>query len=199
MNARHMSFLERFRPTILEGQSRTRIILVILMLILLLVMLVRFLTDLYAGYEKSLQNEIDIRLTEFNNMNRLIINGERYQKEHVALSTFENEYTDSRLIRASTPSLAEAQFQNLINDIAEESNLNVQSLRVLPRTNQGNITSLKIGINCRGEIQAIKNFLHKAENHDKFVFIDRMEIRIISQREQRYFNFNAQLIAWTRP
>jgi len=199
MNAGYFGSLERFRPKILEGRSRTRTILILVMLVLLLATLVRFLTDLYAGYEKSLQNEVDIRMTQFNNMSRLIVDGERYQKEHAALSHFENEYIDSRLIRATTPSLAEAQFQNLINDMAKESNLNVQSLRVLPRTSQGNITSLKIGINCRGEIEAIKNFLHKAANHDKFVFIDQMEIRIISQREQRYFNFNAQLIAWTRP
>ncbi len=191
-------FFNGFRQGNTQGPNRTRILLAVLMGVLLLVVLVRSGLGIYHGYEQSMQNEIEAQMNRYNNMSRIMADAENYQQEHNTLVQFERDYIDDRLIHASSLSLAEAQFQNLINELAGESNLDVRSVRILSRTTHGDITNLKIGINCRGQIEAIKNFLHKASNHEKFIFIDEMEIRIISQREQRFFSFNAQLIAWTK-
>ncbi|WP_291323417.1 type II secretion system protein GspM [Desulfonatronospira sp.] len=198
MREKVAEFLKRSGSLTAKGQSRTRLILISLMVLLMLIIMVRFLTGVYAGYQQSLQEEIDARMTRFESMSRLISQGEKYLQEYEVLTNFENHYISSRMIQASTPSLAEAQFQNLINDMAEEAGLNVQSVRVLPRTTQGNITNLKIGINGRGQIESIKNFLKHASGNDRFIFVDQLEIRILNHRERRYFDFNAQLIAWTQ-
>ena len=190
-------FFKSYSPAA-KGQSRSRLLLISLMTVLLLVVIARFVTGTYAGYQESLQNEIDAAMTRFESMSRLIAQDEKYRQEYEVITDFENQFVSSRMIQASTPSLAEAQFQNLISDMAEDAGLNVQSVRVLPRTTQGNITNLKIGINGRGQIEAIKQFLENASSSDKFIFVDEAEVRILNQREHRYFNFNAQLIAWTR-
>jgi len=175
-----------------------RFMLIIGMLILLLVVIFRFGAGMYKSYEQGIQSEIEVRLSDYDRMSRLIADERKYIDEHSALLLFEKEYIDSRLILAAMPSLAEARFQNMINDLAASAGLNVQSLRVMPRTSLGEVSGLTIGINCRGEIRSIKKFLEEILNHDKLIFVDQMELRIISKTEKRDFNFNAKLIAWTR-
>ena len=184
--------------SLLQGQNRFRVLLLAVALLLIIAVAGRFMVGVYEGYATNIQNEIDLKMTRYNNLSRLMADADRYREEHSTLVRFRSEYLDSGLIQASTPALAEAQLQNLINELADQSNLNVLSLRMLPRTQQGDITNLKIGINCRGEIEAIKEFLLRASSHDKFLFVEQVQIQILNQRERRYFNFNTQIVAWTR-
>lgn len=193
-----IELLKRHGSRFAHGQNQLRVLLIWVAVILLVILGFRYLSRTYDDYSQSIQNEIQVKTTRYNSLNRLMANAERFQEEHFTLARFHSEVIDSGLIHASTPALAEAQLQNLINSLADNSKLNVLSMRMLPRTQQGNITNIKIGINCRGEIGAIKNFLLQVENHEKFIFVDQIEIRIISQREKRHFNFNAQLVAWTK-
>lgn len=183
---------------LLKGQHRIRVVLVAVMAVLVLVVAGRFLVGIYSGYAGSIQDEIEMKMTRYNSLSRLLADGDRYREEHAALVRFRSEFLDSGLIQASTPALAEAQLQNMINELAEDSNLNVLSLRMLPRTQQGDITNLKIGINCRGEIGAVKDFLRKVAQSDRFLFVDQIQVQIINQRDRRFYNFNAQIVAWTR-
>ncbi len=191
-------FLSRFRIGLLQSQSRARILLLAVMIVLLVLVGARFFAGIYEGYAQKIQNEIDMKMTRYNRLSRLLADADRYRQEHSTLVEFKNNYVDSGLIQASTPALAEAQLQNVVDELADQSNLNVLSMRMLPRSQEGDITNLKIGINCRGEIGAIKDFLQRVSNQDKFLFVDQIQIQILNQREKRYYNFNAQLIAWTK-
>lgn len=191
-------FFNRSGKRLFHGKNRIRAFLLAITALLLIAVAGRFVVGVYHGYAQNIQNEIDLKMTRYNSLSRLMSEAERYRNEHSTLVMFRSEFLDSGLIQASTPALAEAQLQNMINELAEQSNLNVLSLRMLPRTQQGDITNLKIGINCRGEIGAIKEFLLKASNHDKFLFVEQIQIQILNQRERRHFNFNTQIVAWTR-
>ncbi len=186
-----------FRDACTE-QSGTRKLLIIGMLILLLAVIIRSGTGMYSNYEQSINNQIEIRLSELEQMNRLVLDEQRYRDEHSALTLFEKEHVDSGLILTGRSTMAEVRFQNLISDLADNAGLNVQSLKVLPRTNTGPVTCLTIAINCLGDIEAIKNFLMETSNNDKFIFVDQMEVRRTSSTERKDFNFSAQLIAWIR-
>ncbi|RQD78732.1 GspMb/PilO family protein, partial [Desulfonatronospira sp. MSAO_Bac3] len=154
----------------MAGQSRSRLALLGVMLVLLILSMGRYGLSIYDGYQQGLQNDIQAEMTRLNSKGSLLADADKYRAEHAVVSEFENEYVASRLIQASTLSLAEAQFHNLVDDLANEAGLNVRSLRVMSRSTQGDITSLKIGVECRGEIEAIKDFLQKADSHDKFIF-----------------------------
>ncbi|WP_045215389.1 type II secretion system protein GspM [Desulfonatronovibrio magnus] len=180
-----------------NSSNRIRILLIGVMAVLVLLVLARFLTGVYNSYAMNIQNDIDMKMTHYNSLIRVMANSERFQHEHNVLNSFRGDFLDAGLIRASTPALAEAQLQNLVNAIADEANINVLSMRMLPRTSQGDITNLKIGINTRGEIGAIRDFLRMAQENDKFLFVDQIQIQVMNQRERRYYNFNAEIVAWT--
>ena len=190
-------FLRGFRYAC-SAQSGMRKLLIIVMMILLLAVIIRSGAGMYRSYEQSINNEIEIRLSELEQVNRLILDEQRYRDEHSALVLFEKEHVDSGLILTGRSTMAEVRFQNLISNLADNAGLSVQSLKVLPRTNLGSVTCLAITINCRGDILALKNFLIEASSHDKFIFVDQMDVRRISSTERQDFNFSAKLIAWIR-
>ncbi|MFN2343849.1 MAG: type II secretion system protein GspM [Desulfonatronovibrio sp.] len=198
MIQRIVEALKKMAQGAAAGPNRMRIVLVAVMILLVVVSLGRFLVSGYYEYSTKIANQTEMQLTRYNSLSRLMAEADRYREEHSTLVRFRNEFLDSGLIQASTPALAEAQLQNLINALASEANLSVRSMRMLPRTQQGNITNLRIGINCRGEIGAIKDFLHTASVNDKFLFVDQIQIQILNQRERRHFNFNAEIVAWIR-
>lgn len=192
-----LSFLHSSGEGSFQKQNRVRILLLALMSVLMLMFAARFLVRVYDDYAQNIQNEIEMKTARYENLSRLMADEDRYRQEHETLLRFRSNFLDDRLIQASTSSRAETRLQNIIDELADQSGLNVLSLRMLPSTQQGDITNLKIEIKCRGEIGAIQDFLQSASNHDKFIFVDQINIRILNQRERRHYNFNAQLVAWT--
>ncbi len=178
-------------------RNPARTLLFAILVLITIIVAARFLLSWHHEYSMDIQNRIDTKMIRYESLNRLLADAEKYRQEHSALSDFKKDYLDSRLIHASTPVLAETQLQNLVNNMVKESNLNVLSMRMHPRTHQGEIINLRMGINSRGEIGAIYNFLRSASSHDKFIFVDQVEIRILNHRERRLYNFNAQIVAWT--
>lgn len=180
-----------------SGSNNTRILLVAVMLVLLVIVAFRWGMDMYGSYTTNIQNQIDVQTTRYMSLSRLLSDADRYRQEHATLVRFKNEALDKGMITGSTPALAEAQLQNLVNTMAEEAGLIVLSMRMLPRTSQGEITNLRIGINCRGEISAVKEFLKRISSGEKYLFVDQVQIQMLNRRQYRYYNFNAEIIAWT--
>lgn len=182
----------------LQGRQGVRMLLVGVMVLLFLLAGLRWGLNAYHSYAQQLQQEIEVKETRYDNLARFIAEAEKYKQEHRALVQFQEDYLASRLIQASTPSLAEAQLQDLVNKMAEDAGLNVRSMRMRSREQANGVTLLRINISSRGKIEAIQEFLQQAAQQDQFLFVDEMEAGVINRREKRYFNFNAQLVAWTR-
>lgn len=198
MNSGISGWFQNIRSAESKTISLAKAVLIVIMLILLLIWSVRFFWVIYYDFDREIDQSLEVNMTRYNSLVRLIADAERYQEESRVLASFKMNYLEPGMIQAATPALAEAQFQDLINSLAQDSSLTVQSMRVLPRTQEDGITSLNMGINARGEIQSIKEFLFGVEYHDKFIFVDQLEVRIINQRERRFFNFNIQVTAWTK-
>ncbi len=190
--------LKTFMQSVLRsGSNNTRMVLVTVMLVLLVIVAARWGMSMYERYTANLQNQIDVQTTRYMSLSRLLSDADRYHQEHATLVKFKDEALDKGMITGSTPAMAEAQLQNMVDTLAEEAGLSVLSMRMLPRTSQGEITNLKIGINCRGEIGAIKEFLKSISSGEKYLFVDQVQIQVLNRRQHRYYNFNAEIIAWT--
>lgn len=181
-----------------QSQKKARGILLGLLAVLLVLTGARWGVSAYQSYAQGLQQEIEIKENRYSNLARFMAEAERYQQEHQALLQFQEDFLAQRMIQASTSSLAEAKLQDLVNELAEDSGLNVRSMRTPSREQARGITMLRVQVSSRGEISSIKDFLQGISGHEKFIFVEEMEVGIINRREERFFNFNAQLVAWTR-
>ncbi|HDR46536.1 MAG TPA: hypothetical protein ENN94_02430, partial [Geoalkalibacter subterraneus] len=128
---------------------------------------------------------------------RDITSGEEYAELHAEIVGLREELVDARLVKAGTLPLSEAMFQNIVNEWAESSGVNILSMRVLPLVEKGGLGEMRMAINTRAEIGGIQNFMERVEQGRRFIFFEEVEIKMISPHEKRYYYFNAQLTCWT--
>lgn len=186
----------RLHALFINPAQRMRMLL-ILAFGLAVVLTGNFVWTMIGEYERELDHGLEIRTLEYRNLQRLIAGSADYAEQTAALQAFQERLVREHLVKAASPALSEAMFQNIINELSNTSGVNVVSMRMLPRTERDGILLLRLMINARAEISAIKNFLLAVETNARLIFFDEMEIRQVSPNERRFYTFNAQLAAVT--
>ena len=162
---------------------------------LLLLVVVQFGWNKFRSLEQSLEEQIDLKTVQFEKQKRIVKQSDAYRQTNQELKELRKEVVSTKLLQGDTPALAEAKLQNLINTLAKDTQVNILSMRMLPRKKENTITNLQIGINGRAEIDAIQEFLTMIEQDERFMYVSELEIKIVNRREERYFNLSAQITA----
>jgi hypothetical protein len=178
------------------GTTRLRVLTALAVLLFVFVF-VRYAWATLAAYNQRLDETIEMRTLELQRFSRILAEGDAYQGVHAELARFQEDLTAARFVKAATPPLSEAMFQHIVNEWADKMQVNILSLRVLPRVEREGFSVMRLAVNTRGEIAAIQNFLVAVRQSPRFIFFEEVEIKTISRNERRFFYFNAQLAAWT--
>ncbi len=163
--------------------------------ILLALVLFQTAWDKYTSFKQGLQERIDLKAVQLEKQRRILEQSQGYRQKNKELKELREETVQTRLLQGDTPALAEAKLQNVINELAKNSQVNILSMRMLARKVENSFTILQIGINGRAEIGAIKDFLAQIELEERYMYITELEIKIVNRREKRYFNLSTQVAA----
>ncbi len=180
----------------LELLKRREVLLVIVGVLLVLV-LGRAGLGLYQTRSQALDDEIALKELQFGKFSRLVARQQEFVALDKALRKFEQEVKSRKLLQGETPTLTEVEFQTLLQKLAQESSVDVRTTKILPALKKGGVTMLRLRLSCRAEIGAIRDFLIKINNSDKFIFLHEVEVKTISRREKRFYYFNAVITAFT--
>jgi hypothetical protein len=151
----------------------------------------------YQSQNLALDDEIALKTLQFEKFSRLIARQQEFVALDQALQKFDQDLKTRSLVQGETPTLTEVNFQNLLQKLAQESSVDVRTTKVLPEVKEAGVTMLRLRLSCRAEIGAIKDFLIKINNSEKFIFLNEVEIKNISRREKRFYYFNAVISAFT--
>jgi hypothetical protein len=153
----------------------------------------------YAYHERSrtLDQQIELKQLQYDKYSRILRNGKEYVSMTADLEKFQQDLVKTRFVWDETPSLSEARFQNIVKKLASANHVDVRMTKVLPRKTLEQKTFLQLRINCRAEIGAIRDFFIGVQNDPHYLFFHKVEIKIISRREKRYYYLNAELMALT--
>ena len=176
---------------------RRREVLLALVGILLLLVVGRAGLGAYQAHNQALDDEIALKTLQYEKFSRLVARQQEFAALDRALQKFDQEVKARYLVLGETPTLTEVNFQNLLQDLARESSIDVRTTKVLPEVKKDGITMLRLRLSCRAEIGAVKDFLIKINNSEKFIFLQEVEIKTISRREKRFYYFNAVVTALT--
>ncbi len=176
-------------------QSPMRKMLIAVAGILFILVLSQTGWNKYTSLQQDLEDQIDLMAVQLEKQKRIVEQSQAYLQANQELKELREQTVSTRLLQGDTPSLAEAKLQNLINEIAQEYNVNILSMRMLSRKSENIFSILQIGINGRAEIGAIKDFLVQIEQDERFMYISELEIKIVNRREERFFNLSAQIAA----
>ncbi|WP_459939102.1 GspMb/PilO family protein [Desulfonatronum parangueonense] len=156
-----------------------------------------YVWSIIVDYGRELDQRLEIRALEYRNLQRLIAGSDEYAEQTALLQAFQERLAREHLVRAASPPLSEAMFQNIVNELSSGSGINIVSMRMLPRTERDGVLLLRLMINARAEISAIKDFMLAVETNPRFIFFNEVEIRQSGPTERRFYTFNAQLAAVT--
>jgi len=165
--------------------------------VLLVLVIGRAGVGFYQARSQALDDEIALKELQFEKFSRLVARQQEFVALDKALQKFDQEVKSRKLLQGETPTLTEVQFQNLLQKLASESSVDVRSTKILPAAKKAGVTMLRLRLSCRAEIGAIKDFLIKINNNDKFIFLQEVEVKTISRREKRFYYFNAVITAFT--
>lgn len=144
---------------------------------------------------EALNERIELRELQLNKYTRIAENGENYAAVNRALLGLQDEVQKQRLFYAGTEALAQARFQNLVKDLAKNNAIDIRSTKIIPAHRQDGLGLLRLRIDAKAEIGAIRDFLLDLRVEDHYVFVSDLEIRTINSREDRYYYLTAELVA----
>lgn len=178
---------------VLQNKSRQHILAGIAVFIALIVA-GQYGYEIYSQYSEKLDNTLQTKRLHYEKLHRLVANSQVYARLNESLKNFRKELINTRFVHGGTKHLSKARFQNIVQEVARKSNLNIRMTRMLEEDQDGSLALLQIEINARGEIGAIQSFMVDLRQNPHFLFIREMEIKRINSKEERYFYFNAQVI-----
>ena len=88
---------------------------------------------------------------------------------------------EAGLLSQKTPTLAAADIQNMLSDIAEQKGMTSQSMRSLQSkpTESGGYITIPVEVNMKGSIRQIKEMLFLIESSSKLLKITAIRIRLL--------------------
>ena len=149
----------------------------------------------YTAMTQELDSQIELKELQLERQLRIIEQSRFYREKNQKMKELQNNVVQNKMLQGDTPALAEAKLQNLVNDLAQKTKVNILSMRMLPRKMENTFSILRIGINGRAEIGSIKNFLRAMAHENTYMQVHELDIKIMNRREQRYFNISTQITA----
>lgn len=177
---------EAFRRKLLMGAA----------LVLALMVVGRTIVDYRAAAVREIRDVYEMREIEYRKYSRLLANKERYLSLQAELNKAEQGIAGSRFFTAKTTSLAEVRFQELIDSLARENDLAINSRKVLKATEVGDLKELRVSVTSHTEIGALSDFLYDLGSQEAAVFVESMEIKRLGDPTDRFVTFNAVLKAF---
>jgi hypothetical protein len=68
---------------------------------------------------------------------------------------------------------------------------------VLKAVDTGDLKEMRVAVSCRTEIGVLNDFLYDIATQDAAVFVESMDIKRLGDSEERFYNFNAVLKAYS--
>jgi hypothetical protein len=90
---------------------------------------------------------------------------------------------ESRLLTGKTPSLAAADIQQILHNMAKETKVDINTVRVLQpeEVDQGRYLSIPVQLNITCTIRYLKEFLYRIKTSPKYLTVKRVGIRAFRQ------------------
>ena len=138
-----------------------------------------------------LEEEIAVKTRQLRKFQKIEAEKRRLEAS-VASLVRSIDVAESGFLNGQTPALAAVDIQNLVNNIARRSEVEIQRMRVLaPRENEEenealrNYVRVPVQVTLNGNIRQIKEILYGIESSPKLLSMDELRIRVVSRQDPR--------------
>ena len=117
---------------------------------------------------------------------QMVQKGKDLQAKHISLIRT-LEQLESGLLTGETPALAAVDVQNILNEVASRSEVEIKTVRVLKpeKMDEENYLSVPVQFTIRSTIRQLKEMLYRIETSPKYLTIKKIKINVRHTRGLR--------------
>jgi len=105
---------------------------------------------------------------------------------------------EESLLQGETPSLAAADIQKIVDSIAKESELNIQSVKVIDPGKKDGFITILIQVMFTSDLSRTGNFIRGIENNQKLLTIPELKIRVKNKRKTQEVVVTLQILGFMK-
>jgi len=90
-----------------------------------------------------------------------------------------------KLLKGSTPSLAAAEMQKMLEQISKKHNLELKSVKVKVAEEEGDFLAIPLEIRLTTDLNRTRMFLADLEKNQKYLIIPKLKISVKNQRDPK--------------
>jgi len=90
---------------------------------------------------------------------------------------------NNKLLKGSTPSLAAAEMQKMLEQISKKYDLELKSVKVKDAEKEGDFLAIPLEIRLTTDLNRTRKFLSDLEKNQKYLIIPQLKISVKNQRD----------------
>jgi len=92
---------------------------------------------------------------------------------------------NKKLLKGSTPSLAAAEMQKMLEQISKKHDLELKSVKVKDAEKEGDFLAIPLEIRLTTDLNRTRKFLADLESNQKYLIIPQLKISVQNQRDPK--------------
>lgn len=97
----------------------------------------------------------------------------------------ESKISDQLLLKGTTPSLAAAEMQRMLEKLSHSSDIELKRVKVQEAKETEDLLSIPVELRFTTDLKKMTDFLSKIKNSNKLITIKRVRIRVRRQRDPK--------------
>ena len=114
-----------------------------------------------------------------------VINQRGEIEKKLAKMKREQSGLNKKLLKGSTPSLAAAEMQKMLENISKKYDLELKSVKVKDAEESGEFLAIPLEIRLTTDLNSTRKFLADLEKNSKYLIIPKLKISVKNQRDPK--------------
>lgn len=154
---------------------------------------------IFPYYDKISNQKEDIRLKERTLEKYLkFIQKQAELQQSLRRLAREEKTIQSSLLKGETTSLAAADIQKIVEKVAEKSEVEIKSVKVMESTQKEGFITIPIQVMFTSDLSKMKKFINSIETNRKLLTIPELKIRVKNKRKPAGISVTLQILGFMK-
>lgn len=153
-------------------------------LALLLFLVINYIIIPFIQSEREIREGTEQKEVTLEKYERIIAGRAEVEKQLAQVKKKQTQL-NAKLLTGSTPSLAAADMQKMLEKIAATHDLEMKSVKVQDGEKQGDLLTIPLEIRLQTDLERTRKFLADIEKSQKYLIVPSLKISVQNQRDPK--------------
>ena len=151
---------------------------------LLLFLVVNYVIIPFMESEREIREGTEQKEVTLEKFEKIIAGRAEVEKQLAQLKKKQTQM-NAKLLTGSTPSLAAADMQKMLEKISGTHDLELKSVKVQDGEKQGDLLTIPLEIRLQTDLERTRKFLADIEKNQKYLIVPSLKISVQNQRDPK--------------